>query len=72
MSIVRKLLWNVAHRAASNPRVQRKAGQAFVAVDRKMDKAADKLVKVATAKDPAHEVGKAFGRFFSGNPPPKR
>ncbi len=72
MSIVRNLLWSLARRAAADPRVRRKAGQAFVAVDRRMDRAADKFVKVATAKDPAREMGRAFGRLLDGEEPPKR
>jgi hypothetical protein len=73
MSILRNLLWSAARRAAANPRVQKKAGQAFRAVDSKMDKAADKVAKVAVSKDPAREAGKMLGRLFAGeDPPPKR
>jgi hypothetical protein len=60
-------MFNLLKRAAADPRVQRKAGQAFRKVDNVMDQAADKAVRVASADDPAKEVGKAFGRFLSGN-----
>ncbi|MDE0203027.1 MAG: hypothetical protein OXK73_11405 [Rhodospirillaceae bacterium] len=66
MAIVRTILWSLARRAASDPRVQKKAGQAFRTVDRGMDKAADKVAKVAVAKDPAREAGKMLGALLSG------
>ena len=44
----------------------------MVAVDRGMDKAADKVAKVAVAKDPAREAGKMIGAFLSGEQRPKR
>ena len=72
MAILRTVLWSLARRAASDPRVQKKAGQAFRAVDRKMDKAADKVADVAAAKDPAREAGKMLGAFLSGEKRPKR
>ncbi len=72
MAILRTVLWSLARRAAADPRVQKKAGQAFRAVDGKMDKAADKVAKVAVAKDPAREAGKMIGAFLSGEKPPKR
>ncbi len=72
MAILRTVLWSLAKRAAADPRVQKKAGQAFRAVDGKMDKAADKVADVAAAKDPAREAGKMLGAFFSGEQRPKR
>ena len=72
MAILRTVLWSLAKRAAADPRVQKKAGQAFRAVDSKMDKAADKVADVAAAKDPAREVGKMLGSFLSGEERPKR
>ena len=72
MAIIRTVLWSLAKRAAANPRVRKKAGQAILTVDRKMDKAADKVAEVATAKDPAREAGKMLGAFFSGEQRPKR
>ena len=73
MAIIRTVLWSLAKRAAADPRVRKKAGQAILpTVDRKMDKAADKVAEVATAKDPAREVGKMLGAFFSGEQRPKR
>ncbi len=72
MAIIRTVLWSLAKRAAANPRVRKKAGQAILTVDRKMDKAADKVAEVATAKDPAREAGKMLGALFSGERRPKR
>ena len=72
MAILRTVLWSLAKRAAADPRVQKKAGQAFRAVDGKMDKAADKVADVATAKDPVREAGKMLGSFLSGEERPKR
>ena len=72
MAILRTVLWSLAKRAAADPRVRKKAGQAVVAVDRGMDKAADKVAKVAVAKDPAREAGKMIGAFLSGEQRPKR
>ena len=72
MAILRTVLWSLAKRAAADPRVQKKAGQAFRAVDGKMDKAADKVADVATAREPAREVGKMLGSFLSGEQRPKR
>jgi len=60
-------MFNLLKRAASDPRVQKKAGDAFRKVDGVMDKAADKAVDLASSKDPVHQVGKAFGRFLSGD-----
>ncbi len=71
MAILRTVLWSLAKRAAADPRVQKKAGQAFRTVDRKMDKAADKVADVAAAKDPAREAGKMLGAFLSGEKRPK-
>ena len=71
MAILRTILWSVAKRAAADPRVQKKAGQAFRTVDRGMDKAADKVADVAAAKDPAREAGKMLGAFLSGEKRPK-
>ncbi len=72
MAILRTILWSLAKRAAADPRVQKKAGQAFRAVDGKMDKAADKVADVAAARDPAREAGRMLGAFLSGERPPKR
>jgi len=72
MAILRTVLWSLAKRAAADPRVQKKAGQAFRAVDGKMDKAADKVADVAAARDPAREAGRMLGAFFSGGQRPKR
>ena len=48
MAILRTILWSAGEaRAAADPRVQKKAGQAFRAVDGKMGKAADKVADVA-------------------------
>ena len=71
MAILRTILWSVAKRAATDPRVQKKAGQAFRTVDRGMDKAADKVADVAAARDPAREVGKMLGALLSGEKRPK-
>ena len=71
MAILRTILWSVAKRAAADPRVQKKAGQAFRTVDRGMDKAADKVADVAAARDPAREAGKMLGAFLSGEKRPK-
>lgn len=67
MSLVRNLVFGMLKRAAADPRVQNKAGQAFRKVDGAMDRAADKAVRLASADDPVREVGKAFGKFLSGN-----
>ena len=72
MSILRTLLWSAARRAAADPRVRKKAGQALHAVDRRMDKAADKVARVAVAKDPAREASRMLGNLFSSDEPPKR
>ena len=72
MAILRTVLWSLAKRAVADPRVRKKAGQAILTVDRSMDKAADKVAKVAVAKDPAREAGRMLGAFFSGERPPKR
>ena len=72
MAILRTILWSLAKRAAADPRVQKKAGQAFRTVDKGMDKAADKVADVAAAKDPVREAGKMLGAFFSGEERPKR
>ena len=72
MAIIRTVLWSLAKRAAADPRVRKKAGQAILTVDRKMDKAADKVAEVAAAKDPAREAGKMLGALFSGEQRPKR
>ena len=72
MAIIRTVLWSLAKRAAADPRVRKKAGQAILTVDRKMDKAADKVAEVAAAKDPAREAGKMLGSLFSGERRPKR
>ena len=72
MAILRTILWSVAKRAAADPRVRNKAGQAIRTVDKGMDKAADKVADVATASDPAREAGKMLGAFFSGEQRPKR
>ena len=72
MTILRNLLWSLARRAAADPRMRKKAGKALRAVDGQMDKAADKVARVAVAKDPAREAGKMLGGFFSGDKPPKR
>ena len=72
MAILRTVLWSLAKRAAADPRVRKKAGQAIRTVDQKMDKAADKVANVAVAKDPAREAGKMLGAFFSGERRPKR
>ena len=72
MAILRTLLWSLAKRAAADPRMRKKAGKVLHTVDRKMDKAADKVAKVAVAKDPAREAGKMVGAFLSGERPPKR
>ena len=72
MAILRTVLWSLAKRAAADPRVRKKAGSALRTVDRGMDKAADKVAKVAVAKDPAREVGRMVGAFFSGEQRPKR
>ena len=50
MAIVRTILWSLAKRAAADPRVRKKAGQAFRTVDKGMDKAADKVADVAAAR----------------------
>ena len=72
MAILRTVLWSLAKRAAADPRVRKKAGQALGTVDRGMDKAADKVADVAVAKDPAREAGKMIGAFLSGERRPKR
>lgn len=72
MVILRTIFWSLAKRAAADPRVQKKAGRAFRAVDGKMDKAADKVAQVAVTKDPAREAGRMVGAFLSGEKPPKR
>ncbi len=72
MAIVRTILWSLAKRAATDPRVQKKAGQALRTVDKSMDKAADKVADVAAAKDPVREAGKMLGALFSGEERPKR
>ena len=70
MAIVRTILWSLAKRAATDPRVQKKAGQALRTVDKSMDKAADKVADVAAAKDPVREAGKMLGAFFSARSGP--
>jgi len=96
MSIVHKLAWMAVRKVAGNPRVQAKAIDAVRAVDKGMEKvaektvdavttattdspaktaikkaddtmtrAADKVAEIASSKDPAREVGRALGKFFS-------
>jgi len=96
MTILRQLAWMAFKKAAANPRVQRKAVDTARAIDRgmdraadktveavegvklpgetknalknadeKMSRAADKVVEVATADDPAREMGRALGKLFS-------
>lgn len=67
MSLIRTIIWKLAKRAAADPRVQRAALDAAVKVDSKMDKAADKFVQVAAAKDPAREAGRVVSRLFGGS-----
>ena len=64
MAIIRTVLWSLAKRAAADPRVQKKAGQAFRAVDKKMDTAADKVADVAAAKDPVREAARCSAPSF--------
>ncbi len=71
MSLVRYLVVSLAKRAAASSRVQQQAGRLVASVDRKMDKAADKLAEIVTAKSPAREVGKQVSRFLKGRQAPK-
>ena len=66
MSIVRHLLWGAFRRAATDPRVQRKAVQTARTVDKKMNETADKVVAFAVEKNPVREAGRMFGRLMSG------
>lgn len=70
--ILRSLFWSLARRAATDPRMRKKAGHALRTVDRGMDKAADKVARVATAPDPAREAGRMVGDLFSGDAGRKR
>ncbi len=72
MAILRTVLWSLAKRAAADPRVRKKAGQALGTVDRGMDKAADKVADVAVSRDPAREAGRMLGAFLSGERGRKR
>lgn len=67
MPILRSLFWSLARRAAADPRMRKKAGHALRAVDRGMDKAADKVAQVATAPDPAREAGRMVGDLLSSD-----
>ncbi len=71
MWLVRYLVVSLAKRAAASSRVQQQARRLVVSADRKMDKAADKLAEIVTAKDPAREVGKQVSRFLKGRQAPK-
>ncbi len=71
MSLVRYLVVSLAKRIATSPRAQRQARRLVASADRKMDKAADKLAEIVTAKDPAREVGKQVSRFLKGRQAPK-
>ncbi len=66
MSIFRNIVFSLIRRAATNPRVQRKAGEVATRVDQKMTNAADNVAEIVTAKDPAREAGKRLGRLLSG------
>ncbi len=66
MSIIRHFMWAAFKRAASDPRVQKKAVTTAVKVDQKLTKTADKVVEFATEKDPVHEAGRVFGKLMSG------
>ncbi len=67
MSIIRHLMWAAFKRAASDPKVQKKAVTTAVKVDEKLTKTADKVVEFAVEKDPMREAGRAFGKLFSGS-----
>ncbi len=71
MSLFQHFVVSLAKRAAAGSRVQRKAGRLVAYVDRKMDKAADKLAEIVTAKDPAREAGKQVSRFLKARQGPK-
>ncbi len=66
MSIIRHLMWTAFKRAASDPRVQKKAVTTAVTVDKILTKTADKVVEFAVEKDPVHEAGRMFGKLMSG------
>ena len=66
MSLVHNILFSLVRRAATNPKVQSKAGEVAAKVDQKMTKAADNVAEIVTAKDPTREAGKRLGRLLSG------
>lgn len=72
MSIIRQVAFAIAKRVATNPRVQRRAGQLAVRVDRKMNTAADKTAEIVMADDPAREAGRLVGRLLRGRDEGKR
>lgn len=72
MTIIRRVAFAIAKRAATNPRVQRKAGQLAGRVNRKMDAAADKTAEIVMADDPAREAGRLVGRLLRGRDEGKR
>ncbi len=67
MWLVRQLMWTAFKRAAADPKVRHRAGQAVRAVDKKMNQAADRIAQVAAAKDPAREAGRVLRRLLPGS-----
>ena len=65
--MLRSLLFNIAKRIITDPRVQQKAVKTVVTVDKTLTETADKVVEFAAEKDPVREAGRMLGKLMSGS-----